>query len=86
MTALELAEILQGMTLPRGYNNGVLDDAAAELRRLADLERDAARYRWLKEYYSPECQGRYMTDIDRGWYGDGSELDEAIDAAMGGAK
>lgn len=60
--------------------------AAAELRRLHDeneaLRKDAERYRWLREFYSPECIGRYMTDIDRGWYGDGIDLDDAIDAAM----
>lgn len=62
--------------------------AAAELRRLhaenEALRKDAERYRWLREYYSPECSGRYMTDIDRGWYGDGIDLDDAIDAAMKG--
>lgn len=68
-----------------------IEAAATEplLQRIAELERqleearkDAERYRWLREYYSPECSGRYMTDIDRGWYGDGIDLDAAIDADM----
>lgn len=49
---------------------------------LEDVRNDAERYRWLREYYSPEVQDRYMTDVDRGFYSDGELLDEAIDAAM----
>jgi hypothetical protein len=51
-------------------------------RELEAVRKDAERYRWLREYYSPEVQGRYMTDVDRGFYSDGDELDSAIDAAM----
>lgn len=53
---------------------------SAVLAKMADRLRDAERYRWLKEYYSPETNGRYMTDVDRGFLG--ADLDAAIDAAM----
>ncbi len=86
MTALELAEILEGMRLPAGYNNRALKDAAGELRRLLAeneaLRSDAARYRWLRE----GCKTidgdatRIAADV---W---GQEWDAAIDAAMGEAK
>jgi hypothetical protein len=56
------------------------------LERIAELERelealrkDADRYRWLKEYYSPQTDSRWMTDVDRGFLGE--DLDAAIDAA-----
>jgi hypothetical protein len=74
---------------PEGGINLLLSDVDGALDRIEHLERvlvqaqkDAERYRWLREFYSPECSGRYMTDIDRAWYGDGPDLDAAIDEAL----
>lgn len=58
-----------------------LQQAQAEFDALAA---DAARYRWLREFYCPEF-GRYETAIDRAFRGFiDAELDAAIDAAMKG--
>lgn len=47
---------------------------------LRDAGKDAERYQWLKEYYSPETNSRYMTSVDRGFLGE--DLDAAIDAEI----
>jgi hypothetical protein len=67
------------------FRRHALDEKDARMaleRELEAVRKDSERYRWLREYYSPEVQGRYMTDVDRGFYSDGDELDSAIDAAM----
>lgn len=85
MTALELAD-----RLASGWP--ALEDvnaAVRELRRLAELERDAARYRWMVAnlehdgfgYWLPELcvkEGKARPQKD--------QCDAAIDAAMGEAK
>lgn len=74
MTALELADRLaSGWPALEDVN-----EAVRELRRLAELERDALRYRWLRE-------GCNVVDSEaerialRLW---GQHWDAAIDAAM----
>jgi hypothetical protein len=62
--------------------DGAVDCIEHLVRVLVQVQKDAERYRWLREFYSPECSGRYMTDIDRAWYGDGPDLDAAIDEAL----
>lgn len=54
-------------------------------QRLAELERDAARYRWLRDNsteYSLTQKDGYGGRELKGW----DDLDAAIDAAMGEAK
>lgn len=85
MTALELADKL--IASPCEY----ADDAAAELRRLADLERDAARYRWLRYQHWSESEMCVVSQPKKavvlGYDCPQMErLDAAIDAAMGEAK
>lgn len=58
-------------------------------KRMAELEADAKRYRWLRDSFAttsqpmiqarPPCQDKH-TEICWGGYGDG--LDAAIDAAI----
>lgn len=49
----KIAKAIGDMVLPRGYNNGALQDAAEALRDLASqieaLQADAERYCWLVE-------------------------------------
>jgi ribosomal protein S15P/S13E len=58
------------------------EQIAALTAQLEEADKDAARYQWLKEYYSPESNPRYMGELDRAFLGDGSGLDAAIDAAI----
>jgi hypothetical protein len=68
--------------VPRYYSFARAIEAAASAETEA-LRKDAERYRWLKEYYSPQTDSRWMTDVDRGFLGE--DLDAAIDAEKGGA-
>lgn len=53
--------------------------------RIAELDKDAARYRWLRD----TGDGKPMVLIESRWYGNqhraGLDLDAAIDAAMQGS-
>jgi len=74
-----------------GSGWGGLVASKSELReeaRLAALERDAARYRWLVNSgkYAPAMYGGgWGLRIGAGSKSTKAELDEAIDAAMQGA-
>lgn len=84
----ELQDVTQAMDDPSVNNARSLKDAIHAMKsRLADAERDAARYRWLREtsYNSPPkvdpCEP-YLVQTEtspRDWRGD---LDAAIDAAL----
>lgn len=93
MTALQLADYLDGLYCSTDFNldKGFL--AAAELRRLAELERDAARYRWLRDSSANQFQHPIVVSQEISEYGMryvgpliSKNLDAAIDAAMGEAK
>lgn len=65
----------------------VLSQERDELRsEVAELEKDAARYRWLREQTeAPVLDARAFVEIDDSAAIDsGDELDAAIDAAMEG--
>lgn len=47
------------------------------------LEKDAERYRWLREYYSPDI-GRYASEMDLAFFENDDVLDATIDAAIKG--
>lgn len=87
-------EKLQAMCNP-GHPNPE-DMYAAECEREAALERDAARYRWLRErcgYLAEEYQDSgprlerlYEMGAEEGWAVDADSLDVAVDAARKGAR
>lgn len=80
MDALELADELDAY-----HTRPIHRLAAAELRRLAALEKDALRYRWLKlRLYrgNVDVAEAYITMKVVGSCPEPAEIDAAIDAAM----
>lgn len=74
--ALALADTLEKMPL------GAVDaEAAAELRRLHECERDAMRYRWLRS-----VGGRVWTVLQTQALAKDDIYDAALDAAIDAAK
>lgn len=59
---------------------GCLERDRDSLRaQLAEVLRDAARYRWLRDHVDMECG---VLSFEYSDYGDGDKLDAAIDAAL----
>lgn len=54
----------------------------AQQARIAELEKDAARYRWLRDHEDPESIEGPARDMARAMLIDSRKTDEAIDAAM----
>lgn len=58
----------------------------AAQRRIAELEKDAARYRWLREHYGLHnlpLAAEHLAKHDISYRGVSEALDAAVDAAMG---
>ena len=56
------------------YKSASLDDVLRLRQQLAECERDAERYRWLRDQELPDIQDCYHQHPDR--------FDEAVDAAL----
>lgn len=55
------------------------------LRKFAEVERDAARYKLLRAGDIQKLNGLYVADAGNEWIGvDGAALDERLDSAMPG--
>lgn len=72
------------------YGNGVVEEAAATLRDIACLRKDAARYRFEREnrfqWYEPTRHWRLMSaTFETVCEGLADTYDDAVDAAMKGA-
>lgn len=80
MDANELADCISQMDAFTNYQRGKVLAAAAELRRLKALEKDATRYRWLRDEMTATDFGRITHESGMPLIG--SNLDAAVDAAM----
>lgn len=84
--------LLKGHEGPHKYGNienGLLELEIAELRaQLAECQKDAARYRWLREQKTARTliDGGFRTSWEFRRFIEPNELDAAIDAAMKGEK
>lgn len=87
-TANDFAELLESAQYSHQVSVEAFRWIAAELRRLAELERDAVRYRWLRDTSNPDDASHPIALHINECCKDTtlSGIDAAIDAAMGEAK